>query len=107
MSAASTHFLPALLEVSERVDRRAVDADFEMEMRPRAVAGAADVADDLAAAHALAAPDCDRALVAVRGGETAAVVDHVEVAVAAHPAAIDDRAGAGGADRRAVADGDV
>ena len=41
----------AALEVAERVDRVAVDADLEVEVRAGAVAGAADVADHLALAH--------------------------------------------------------
>ena len=43
------------LEVAERVDGVAVDAHLEVEVRPEAVAGAADVADHLALAHLLAA----------------------------------------------------
>ena len=38
------------LEVAERVDRRPVDSDLEMEVRAGAEAGAADVANHLALA---------------------------------------------------------
>src|SRR5581483_12335931 len=88
------------LEVAERVDGAAVDPHLEMEVRPEAVPGAADVADRLALAHVLAARDGDLRLVAVGSGEVAAVVDHDEVAVAALPPAVDDGAGGGGGDRR-------
>ena len=96
-----------LAEVAERVDRVAVDPHLEVEVRPEAVAGTADVTDHVALAHLLAARDRDRALMAVGGREVAAVVDHHEVAVALLPAAVDDRAAGGGVDRRAVADADV
>src|SRR6266536_34514 len=96
-----------LLEVAERVDGDAVDPDLEMEVRAGAEAGAADVADHLALRDVLAAGDRDARLVAVRRGEAAAVVDHHEVAVAGLPAAVDDAAGSGGVDRRAVWDADV
>ncbi len=43
-----THLLINGLEVAERIDRHAVDAHLEVQVRPEAVAGAADVADDLA-----------------------------------------------------------
>lgn len=62
------------LEVAERVDGLAVDADFEVEVGAGAEAGAADVTDHLALADVLADGDGDLRLVGVGGGETAAVV---------------------------------
>src|SRR5262249_59741340 len=76
-------------------------------MRAEAVPGAADVPDRLALLDVLAAGDGDRRLMAVRGREVAAVVDDDEVAVARLPAAVDDRAGGGGRDRRAHRHADV
>src|SRR4051812_14192626 len=98
---------PDFLEVAERIDRGAVDAHLEVEVRAEAVPGAADVADYLPLGDLGAVPDREARLVAVRSREAAAVVDDDQVAVAALPASRDDRAGGGGADRRPVADADV
>src|SRR4051794_32094951 len=71
------------------------------------MARAADVADRLALRHDLADRDGEARLVAVGGRDPAAVVDRDEVAVARHPARVDDAPRRGGVDRRAVADTDV
>src|SRR5262245_31231382 len=94
------------LEVAERVDRRAVDADLEMQVRPEAVARAADVAEHLALRDGAAA-DRDARLVGVAGREPTAVVDDHEVPVAAHPAGEDHGPARRRVNRRPVADADV
>src|SRR3954469_4690129 len=91
---------PVALEVPQRIDRVAVDSHLEVEVRPGGVAGGADVADYLALGDLLAAADGDARLVAVCRRDPAAVVDHREVAVALHPAAVDDDAGRGRMDGR-------
>src|SRR5581483_12224651 len=58
---------PSPLEVPERVDRLAVHANLEVQVRPGRVAGRADVADDLALGDLLPDGDADVRLVAVRG----------------------------------------
>src|SRR6187401_3590628 len=95
------------LQVAERVDRRAVDPHFEVEVRPEAVAGAGGVTDRLALGDDLAHADGDARLVAVRGRDPTAVVDCDEVPVAGHPARVDDTPRGRRADRSAVADPDV
>src|SRR4026207_145789 len=92
------------LQVAERVDRRAVDPHFEVEVRPEAVAGAADVADRLAPGGGRPPADGDARLWAVRGRAPTAVVDCDEVPVAGHPARVDDTPRGRRADRRAAAD---
>src|SRR5262245_333202 len=77
-------------EVPQRIHGRAVDPDLEVQVWAEAVPRAAHVADHVALAYALAAADRDRRLVAVGGRDPAPVVDRDEVAVAAHPAAVDD-----------------
>src|SRR5881227_4407587 len=67
------------LQVAERVDGRAVHAHLEVQVRPEAVARAADVADRLALRDGGAVRDGDRRLVRIRGGKPVAVVDHDEV----------------------------
>src|SRR5581483_5750871 len=79
----------------------------EVEVRPRRVARRADVADDLALSDALADRYGDSRLVAVRGREAAAVVDHDEIAVPALPACVDDDAGRRGGNRRPVGGAEV
>src|SRR5207237_5246066 len=64
-------------------------------------AGAAHVADHLAAPDLLAGRDSDAALVAVQGGEAIAVVDDGGVAVAAKRPGGDDHPVGGGPDGRA------
>ena len=97
----------ARLEVPHRVDRIAADPDLEVQVRAGRVARVAGVADDLALADALADRDRDPRLVAVARGDAAAVVDAGVVAVAAGPAGDRDGAAVGGAQRRALRDGDV
>src|SRR5205085_1533037 len=95
------------LEIAEGIYGIAVDSHLEVEVGARAVACAADIADDVALGDLLAARDRDRALVAVGGCEIASVVDDDEVAVAGFPPAVDDRAGGGGMDRGPRARSDV
>src|SRR5947207_5861217 len=78
-----------------------------MEVRAEAVAGAADVADRLALGDDLADRDGNPGLMAVRGRDPAAMVDCDEVAVAGHPARVDDAPRRCGMDGRSVADADV
>src|SRR2546423_1893426 len=89
------------LQVRHGVHRHAVDADLEVEMRARAVTGTADVANDLTPEDVLAFDDHDAALVAVEGGEGAAVVDDRGVAVAAARSGGHDVAVGRSLDRRA------
>src|SRR5262245_14392021 len=95
------------LEVAEGIDGRAVDAHLEMEMRAEGVPGGADLAEHFALADLLAVRDVDPLLVPVGRRDAAAVVDDHEVAVAAHPAGVDDRAARGCPDRCPGADTDV
>src|SRR3954452_21226579 len=86
-------------EVVQRVDRDAVDARLEVQVVPEAVAGAPDVADDLALGDARAHGGREARLVRVAGGEPAArVLDARVVAVAVDPAQDHDAPGRGGAD---------
>src|SRR5438093_13650532 len=95
------------LEVAQRVYWSAVDPDLEVEMRPEAVAGAADVPDRLPLRDRLPHARGDARLVGVRRREPAAVVDRYEVPVALHPARVHDPPGGCGVDRRARGGGDV
>src|SRR5689334_13428027 len=63
------------LEVAHRIDGRAVDTHFEVNVRPEAVTGAAGGADHLTLPHRLAHVHADRALVPVAGRDAPAVVD--------------------------------
>ena len=72
-----------LLQISERVDGRAVDPDLEVEVVAEAAAGAADVADHVALRDRRADAGRVARLVRVAGREPAAVVDAGVVAVAA------------------------
>src|SRR6476661_6988850 len=78
-----------------------------MEVRAGAVAGTADEADHVALRDLLPTGDGDPALMPVGGREVTTVVEHDEVAVALFPAAVDDRSGRGGVNRRSVGDADV
>src|SRR5205085_10400566 len=93
-SSASTgsHCTPGL-EVAHRVDRHAVDARLEVHVRAEAVARAVRDPDHLALRDALADRHEDALLMAVTGGEPAAVADAGVVAVAGHPAGDQDLAG--------------
>src|SRR5207245_2754425 len=73
---------PRLWEVDQGVDRRAVDVDLEVQVRPGRVAGAAFVADDLAFYHLGAVRLGVVGEVAVQGGEPIGVHDDDVVAVA-------------------------
>ena len=68
-------------EVAQRVHGVAVDADLEVKVAPGGLAGAADVADDLALRHDLTGRHRERRLVTVERGETTTVVDDGGVAV--------------------------
>src|SRR5215211_8132593 len=94
------------LEVVQRVDGRAVDAYLEVEMAAGRMACRADGADRLALRDGAAA-HVEGRLVAVRGREAAAVVDDGDVAVAVHPAGVDDRARGGRVDRGPAGGSDV
>src|SRR3989440_1845366 len=78
-----------------------------MQMRPEAVPGAADVADHLPLRDGLPVRDGDARLVRIARREPAPVIDEDEVAVAVHPARVDDLARGSGVDGRAVSDSDV
>src|SRR5919202_4575626 len=95
------------LQIAERVDGVPVHAYLEVQVRPEAVPGAADVADHLSLRHGLPVRDGDARLVGVAGRDAATVVDEDEVSVPAHPAGVDDAPGRSGVDRRSFADGDV
>src|SRR3954467_10125138 len=95
------------LQVAHRVDHLAVDTHLEMEVRPEAVARAAHVADNAALRDGGAHPDPDRGLVPVSGGQPSAVIDDGEVAVAFHPACVDDGSRGGRVNRRAARGGNV
>ena len=97
----------ALRQVAERVDRRAVHAHLEVQVRTGAEAGAAGVADHVALRDVLVAAHRDARLVPVRGREAVVVVDDDEVPVAGLPAAVDDRPRRGSVDRRALGNADV
>src|SRR5918996_149109 len=86
------------LKVTERVCRRAVDADLEVEVVAEAVPGAADVADHLALADA-AGGQREARLVRVAGGDACTVVDAGVVPVAAVGRRERDRARLRGTDR--------
>src|SRR5258707_8210862 len=78
-----------------------------MQVRARAEARTAHVADRLARRDLLVTADGNPRLVAVERGEAVVVIDHHEVAVAGHPAAPDNGAGAGRMDGRPAGDTDV
>src|SRR5262245_58865088 len=87
------------LEVWDRVDRRAAEADLEVQVGAGGVAGAADVADDLARGHGLTDRHRHARLVTVQRAHAAAEVEHHRVAVAALPTRDHDLPGLAGADR--------
>src|SRR4029077_16203782 len=89
------------------IDWRAVEPDFEVEMRARTEARTADVADRVARRDLLVAADGDPRLVPVERCEAVVVIDHHEIPVAGHPAAPEDSAGACRMDRRPGRDSDV
>ena len=66
-----------------RIHRGVVDANFVMQMRPGAAAGKSDIADDLAALHALAVGHRKSRQMPVACGQAVAVInlDHAAVAV--------------------------
>src|SRR5215211_5858468 len=97
---------PSLLQVTQWIYGRAADPHLEVDVRAEAVARAADVPDRLALRHGAAA-DREARLVGIGRRQPAAVVDDDQVAVAAHPAGVDDDAGRGRGDRSPIPDGDV
>jgi hypothetical protein len=93
--------------LAERIDRDAVAMDLEMKVRAGGEAGRADLADHLAAMHALAHPGQDPAHMAVIGLGAAAMVDRDHVAVPPVPAGELDPAVGDGDDLGAVAGAQV
>src|SRR5581483_10285755 len=87
--------------IADRVRGTAIDADFEMEMRPGAAAGISGVADQIALLDVGAGDDTGREgrQVAVDGGELARMLDLDPVAVAALGLRSQYHAVAGGIDR--------
>src|SRR5687767_14337223 len=100
--------ISAASQVGKRVDWAAGDAQLEVQMIAEAVAGAADVADEVALGQD-AARWCgaETRLVGVAGGDPPAVVEAGVVAVAADPALGSDPAGGGGVDRGSRWDCDI
>src|SRR5215475_74815 len=86
-----------------RIDRVAVDAGLVVQVRAGGAPGRADLADDLADAHALALADVDGGEMAVARRQAVAVIDFHHLAVAAAPAGEHDLAGGGGTHRLAGA----
>ena len=78
-----------------------VDADLVVEVGAGGAAGAAYVADDLAADDSLAGHDAESGHVGVHGGDAVAVVEDDFLAVAVLGACFGDGGVSGGADREA------
>jgi hypothetical protein len=98
------------LKITQWVGHLTVYTNLEVDVRPKAVPGAAAVADHLALIDLLSGADGEGRLVGVTGGQTPAVVDSGVVPVAAAfglRLGEGDGAREGGADRRAFRHGDV
>src|SRR5262245_35621432 len=94
-------------DVTERVDRAIVQADFVMAMWRGRTSGAAHGSDDLAAGHVLSYLHGELRHVAVAGRDSVAVVDHYNVAVTAVHTGEDYSSVSRGLDCGAMIGGDV
>src|SRR5262245_12809321 len=94
-------------DVTERVDRAIVQADFVMAMWRGRTSSAANGSDDLAAGHVLSYLHSELRHVAITGRDPVAVVDHHNVAVTAVHTGEDYSSVSRGLDRGAMIGGDV